>query len=65
MPPPSYPIKAERVHIPMRDGVRLSAHIHRPDSAEPVPAIVQVTPYRKGSLATRPPTRSWNTAMPP
>lgn len=51
----SYPIKAERVLIPMRDGVRLSAHIHRPDSAEPVPAIVQATPYRKGPLATRTP----------
>jgi putative CocE/NonD family hydrolase len=48
-----YPVRAERVHVPMRDGVRLSAHIHRPDTAELVPAIVQATPYRKGPLADR------------
>ncbi len=48
-----YPIKVEGVHIPMRDGIRLSAHIHRPDTTEPVPAIVQYTPYRKGPLAAK------------
>ena len=33
----------------MRDGVRLSADVYRPDSDRPVPAIVNRTPYDKSS----------------
>jgi len=41
---------SERYFVPMRDGVKLSVHVHRPDSKEKFPAIIDYTPYRKGSL---------------
>lgn len=43
-------IHREIVHVPMRDGVRLSVHIHRPAGKARVPAILMYTPYRKGPL---------------
>ena len=45
-----YPVKSEIVHVPMRDGVKLSVHIHRPDAEGPFPAILSYTPYRKPPL---------------
>ena len=47
----SYPVKSEVVYVPMRDGVELSVHVHRPDAEGPFPAILGYTPYRKGPLA--------------
>ena len=43
-------IHREIVHVPMRDGVRLSGHIHRPTGKTRVPTILMYTPYRKGPL---------------
>ena len=40
------------VEIPMRDGVRLSANVFRPDTGARVPAILIRTPYGKGSAIT-------------
>ena len=34
--------------IPMPDGTRLAARIWRPEGGEPVPAILEFIPYRKG-----------------
>lgn len=45
------PVRGEALMVPMRDGVRLSAHVHRPDVAGKFPAIVQYTPYCKGRLS--------------
>lgn len=45
----------DTVRIPMRDGIRLSVHIHRPARAAPVPALLNFTPYRKGALGKAPP----------
>ncbi|MFE6401007.1 CocE/NonD family hydrolase [Streptomyces alboflavus] len=44
----------DHVHIPMSDGVRLSAHIWRPASSdgEPVPAVLEYIPYRKRDLSS-------------
>ncbi|PVD01818.1 peptidase S15 [Streptomyces sp. CS090A] len=44
----------DHVTIPMADGVRLSARIWRPVSAdaEPVPAVVETIPYRKNDLTS-------------
>jgi putative CocE/NonD family hydrolase len=41
--------RIDRVWIPMRDGIRLSARIWLPEDAEhdPVPAILEYIPYRK------------------
>ena len=41
------------VEIPMRDGVRLSANVFRPDTGARVPAILIRTPYGKGSAIDR------------
>lgn len=35
----------ERIRIPMRDGVSLSADVWRPDTSQKVPVILQMTPY--------------------
>lgn len=45
----------EHVWIPLRDGVRLSARIWRPETSElePVPAIVEMIPYRHRDLTAR------------
>src|SRR3954447_25676788 len=42
----------QHVWIPMPDGVRLAARIWRPESSErePVPAILELIPYRKQDL---------------
>jgi putative CocE/NonD family hydrolase len=44
-----------QILIPTRDGTRLAADLYRPRTAEPVPAVVEYTPYRKDDLrgATR------------
>ena len=47
---PEMPGAGEVVHIPMRDGVKLSAHVHRPDMPGRFPAILNYTPYHKGPL---------------
>ncbi|MBI3985303.1 MAG: CocE/NonD family hydrolase [Lentisphaerae bacterium] len=49
-PYPKSPVLSERIRVPMRDGVRLSVHVHRPAGAGRVPAILSYTPYRKGPL---------------
>jgi putative CocE/NonD family hydrolase len=36
----------------MRDGVKLSVHVRRPEVPERVPAILQFTPYRKGPMVS-------------
>lgn len=49
---PDAPIKTQRdfnVMIPMRDGTRLAADIHRPDRPGKFPVIVARTPYGKYS----------------
>lgn len=38
------------VPIPMRDGIRLTADIYRPDTDQKVPVILSRTPYDKGSI---------------
>ena len=43
-------VRSEVLHVPMRDGVRLSVHVHRPDEPGRFPAILGYTPYRKGPL---------------
>jgi putative CocE/NonD family hydrolase len=45
----------EHVWIPMRDGVRLAARIWRPaySELEPVPAILEIIPYRQRDLTAR------------
>ena len=50
-----FPVRKEAVRVTMRDGVRLSAHVHRPDADGRFPAIVQYTPYRKGALGAHHP----------
>lgn len=50
-----YPVKSEIIHVPMRDGVKLSVHVHRPDVKGPFPAILSYTPYRKSPLGAPPP----------
>ncbi|MGH3367698.1 MAG: CocE/NonD family hydrolase, partial [Nocardioidaceae bacterium] len=48
-----YAVREERhVWIPMPDGTRLAARIWRPESSdqEPVPAILEMIPYRKQDL---------------
>jgi uncharacterized protein len=40
------------VAVPMRDGVRLAADIYRPDTDNPVPVLLQRTPYGKGFSGT-------------
>ncbi len=42
--------RSESLLVPMRDGVTLSVHLHRPAKGAPVPAILMVTPYHKGPL---------------
>src|ERR1041385_257924 len=41
--------KEYNVLIPMRDGVRLAAHIYRPEAKGRFPVIVSRTPYGKDS----------------
>jgi putative CocE/NonD family hydrolase len=41
------------IWIPMRDGVQLAARIWRPVSAERVPAILEIIPYRQRDLTAR------------
>jgi len=44
----------QHVWVPMSDGVRLAARIWRPEAAErePVPAILEMIPYRKQDLTS-------------
>jgi uncharacterized protein len=48
-----FPFEVERTSntwIPLADGTRLAARIWRPVTDEPVPAILEYLPYRKGDL---------------
>lgn len=50
------PVREEQdIWIPMRDGVQLAARIWRPEhsDSEPVPAIVEMIPYRQRDLTAR------------
>ena len=38
-------IDTDNVAIPMRDGIHLHADIHRPETADRVPALVAISPY--------------------
>lgn len=38
------------VKVPMRDGIRLSANVYRPDDGKPYPAILLRTPYLKEKI---------------
>ncbi|MGV9245525.1 CocE/NonD family hydrolase [Streptomyces sp. NPDC003710] len=40
-------VLVEEVRLPMRDGIRLAATVHRPESGPPVPVITTATPYGK------------------
>ena len=46
-------ITATDVPVTMRDGVRLYADVYRPDTPEPVPVLLQRTPYNKALPASR------------
>jgi len=50
-----FSIRREVIHVPMRDGVKLSVHVHRPDTAERYPVILSYTPYRKGPIGAHHP----------
>ena len=43
----------KNVMVPMRDGVALATDVYRPAGGEPLPAIVQRTPYDKEGVALR------------
>ncbi len=43
-------IQERDVMVPMRDGVRLSADLWRPDTDQPVPALISRTPYSKAMV---------------
>ena len=45
---PPATLKHLNVHMPMRDGVRLSANVFRPELKTRVPAVLVRTPYGKG-----------------
>lgn len=45
---PSHKVKEDRgISVPMRDGVKLSTDIYRPDAEGKLPAILVRTPYKK------------------
>lgn len=44
------PLKSEILHVAMRDGVKLSVHVHRPDALGRFPVLLSYTPYNKGPL---------------
>ena len=47
-------VRTPNVWIALADGTRLAARLWRPDTEEPVPAILEYLPYRKGdSMAAR------------
>ncbi|MBV2366835.1 CocE/NonD family hydrolase [Streptomonospora nanhaiensis] len=49
-----YKIIEERgIFIPMSDGVRLAARIWRPETDEPVPAVLEFIPYRQRDLTAQ------------
>lgn len=57
MPKTTYDVRVEpHVLIPMRDGVRLSAHLTRPVAEGAFPAVIEYSPYRKG-VYSEPPAR--------
>lgn len=45
---------SELLYVPMRDGVRLAVHLHRPAAAGRYPALLTYTPYRLGPLGPPP-----------
>jgi uncharacterized protein len=48
---PAPVIEQRDAPVPMRDGVRLTADIWRPDTDRPVPVLVSRTPYGKAMIA--------------
>jgi len=54
LPQPSYKVKEELdIKVTMRDGVRLSANIYRPDTVGDFPALLMRTPYGNGGKGNR------------
>src|SRR3954453_9693728 len=73
-PPPDYDrpatyermISAKDVAVPMRDGVKLSVDVYRPDSAERLPALLAFAIYNKDFQGPEmadalPPQPAWST----
>src|SRR5579871_1570324 len=50
---PSQIIVEKNVMVAMRDGVALATDVYRPADADPLPAILQRTPYDKEAAALR------------
>lgn len=49
-----YPVQVVHdIRIPLRDGTRLAANLYLPDGADPVPAILEYTPYLKDARGGR------------
>ncbi len=49
-----YAIKViEKLRIPLADGVSLAARLWLPESADPVPVLIEMHPYRAGDLFRR------------
>jgi putative CocE/NonD family hydrolase len=47
-------VRQLNVRVPMRDGVKLSAEIYRPDTREPVPVVLIRTPYTRAKGPSAP-----------
>ncbi|WP_052849802.1 CocE/NonD family hydrolase [Streptomyces avicenniae] len=47
-------LREDHVTVPVSDGIRLSARVWRPENSgtEPVPAVLEYIPYRKGDLTS-------------
>ena len=52
---PQYQVQVEHVSVPMRDGIKLSADVYRPQGVDKAPVILVRTPYKKemGELQAR------------
>ena len=46
-------MRVERTMVAMRDGVRISVCVYRPDDAARVPALFAASPYQHGKSARR------------
>ncbi len=44
------PVRSEIIPVAMRDGVKLSVHVHRPDAPGRFAVLLSYTPYNKGPL---------------
>src|SRR5215470_6028512 len=47
---PQYQVQVDHVSVPMRDGIKLSADVYRPQGVDRAPAILVRTPYKKEML---------------